>query len=175
MRNEMRNPVRADGGPLSRSIDVRRLPQDRGTVAVEASPAECAALAQDFGIPGVRDLVGRFDIAGPTSRLVVTGMVEAVVSQVCTVSLETFEAPVREPVEVVFTDTDPSEGTDVEDAEVPDPIVGGRVDFGRLTAEFLALGIDPYPRAPGIRFEPVQAGAEAGPFDGLRRLRDGQD
>lgn len=175
MRNEMRNPTRADGGPLSRLVDVRRLPQGRGAVTVEASEAECAALAQDFRIPGVRDLVGRFDIAGPTSRLVVTGTVEAMVSQVCTVSLETFEAPVREPVEVVFTDTDQLEGTDAEDAEVPDPIVGGRVDFGLLTAEFLALGIDPYPRKPGIAFEPVQAGADAGPFDALRPLRDGRD
>lgn len=158
-------------GPLSRLVDVRRLPQGRGAVTVEASPAECAALADDFAIPAIRDLVGRFDIAGPTGRLVVTGFVEAVVTQVCTVTLEPFEAPVREPVEVVFTDADRLEGTDAEDAEVPDPIVGGRVDFGVLTAEFLALGIDPYPRKPGIGFEPVQAGADAGPFDVLRRLQ----
>lgn len=160
-----------DAGPLSRLVDVRRLPQGRGAVTVEASPAECAALARDFAIPAIRDLVGRFDIAGPTSRLVVTGLVEAVVTQVCTVSLEPFEAAVREPVAVVLTDADPLEGADAEGAEVPDPIVGGRVDFGALTAEFLALGIDPYPRKPGISFEPVRAGADAGPFDALRHLR----
>lgn len=158
-------------GPLSRLVDVRRLPQGRGAVTVEVSPAECAALALDFAIPAIRDLVGRFAIAGPTGRLVVTGLVEAVVTQVCTVTLEPFEAAVREPVEVVFTDTDRLEGTDAEDVEVPDPIVGGRVDFGVLTAEFLALGIDPYPRKPGIGFEPVQAGADAGPFDALRRFQ----
>jgi hypothetical protein len=163
-----------DGYPLARWINVERLPQGRGAVTVEASPAECAALAADFGIPGIRDLVGRFAIEGPTSRLTVTGTVEALVTQVCTVSLEPFEAPVREPVEVVFTDTDQLAGTDAEDADIPDPLVGGRIDFGALTAEFLALGLDPYPRKPGIAFEPVVVGEDAGPFDALRRIRDGE-
>ncbi|MDP4023625.1 DUF177 domain-containing protein [Methylobacterium sp. NEAU 140] len=162
-----------DSGPLTRWVNVERLPPGRGAVTVEASPAECEALARDFGIPGIRDLVGRFDLSGQTSRLAVTGRVEARVTQVCTVSLEPFEAPVREPVDVVFTDTDRLAGTDAEDAEVPDPIVGGRIDFGALTAEFLALGLDPYPRKPGVAFEPVEAGAEPSPFDALRRLRDG--
>ena len=58
-------------GPLARWVNVERLPQGRGAVTVEASPAECAALAADFGIPGIRDLVGRFAIAGSTSRLTV--------------------------------------------------------------------------------------------------------
>ncbi len=158
--------------PLARWVNVERLPQGRGAVTVEATPAECAALAADFGIPGIRDLVGRFAIEGATSRLTVTGTVEALVTQVCTVSLEPFEAPVQEPVEVVFTDTDRLAGTDAEDADIPDPLVGGRIDFGALTAEFLALGLDPYPRKPGIAFEPVVAGERGGALDGLRKLRD---
>lgn len=157
--------------PLSRFVNVARMPQGRGAVTVEATPAECAALAADFRIPAIRDLAGRFAIEGPTSRLTVTGTVEGTVTLVCTVSLEPFEARVSEPVEVVFTDTDRLAGTDAEDAEIPDPIVGGRIDFGALTAEFLALGIDPYPRAPGIAFEAVRVGADPKPFDALRRLR----
>ena len=160
--------------PLSRIVDVSRLPQGRGSVTVEATPAEAAALARDFGIPAVRDRVGRFDISGPTSRLVVTGRVEAVVTQVCTVTLEPFEAALSEPVEVAYTDTDRLAGTDAEDAEVPDPIVGGRIDFGALTAEFLALGLDPYPRKPGVSFEAVQVGADIKPFDALRTLKAGE-
>ena len=158
--------------PLSRIVDVSRLPQGRGSVTVEASPAEAEALARDFRIPGIRDLVGRFDIAGPTSQLVVTGRVEAVVTQVCTVTLEPFESAVSEPVEVTFTDTDRLAGTEAEEAEVPDPIVGGRIDFGALTAEFLALGLDPYPRKPGVSFEAVQAGEDPRPFDALRKLQE---
>jgi len=174
MSRDSRRENPYDSGPLARWVSVERLPQGRGAVTVEASPAECAALAVDFKIPGIRDLVGQFAISGPTSRLTVTGTVDALVTQVCTVSLEPFEAPVHEPVEVVFTDTDQLAGTDAEDADIPDPLVGGRIDFGALTAEFLALGLDPYPRKPGITFEPVVAGDDSGPFDKLRRIRDGE-
>lgn len=159
-------------GPLSRSVNVSRLSQGNGAVTVEASQAECDALARDFRIPAIRDLTGRFEVAGPTSLLRVTGTVEATVTQVCTVTLEPFESRVSEPVEVAFTDTDRPAGTDAEDADVPDPIVGGRVDFGVITAEFLALGLDPYPRAPGVAFEPVQIGEDAGPFAALKGLAD---
>ena len=164
----------ANETPLSRWVSVARLPQGRGAVTVEATPAECTALAADFKIPAIRDLVGRFAVSGPTSRLLVTGAVEGTVTLVCTVSLEPFETTVSEPVEVVFTDTDRLAGTDAEDADIPDPIVGGRIDFGVLTAEFLALGIDPYPRAPGVAFEEVQVGDDVKPFDALRTLRPGE-
>lgn len=162
--------------PLSRPVDVGRLPRGRAEVSVEASPEECAALARDFGIPAVRDLVGRFVLTGTLSRLTVTGTVEAVATQVCTVTLEPFEAPVKEPVEVVYSDAppaeEPEEGRDEGAPEPPDPIVNGRIDFGALTAEFLALGLDPYPRKPGVSFEAPEAEPESGPFDVLRRLRD---
>lgn len=160
-------------GPLSRPVRIDRLRKDASDLTVEATPAECAALAADFGIPAIRDLVGRFAASGPSSRLVVTGTVSAVVTQVCTVSLDPFESEVREPVEVVFTDTDILVGTDAEDADVPDPIIGNRIDLGTLTAEFLALGLDPYPRRPGIAFAPVTDGDEAGPLGALAGSRGG--
>lgn len=158
-------------GPLSRSVNVERLPKDRAEIVVEATQAECDALARDFGIPAIRDLVGRFTLSGSLTRLSVAGRVEAVVTQVCTVTLEPFEAPVSEPVEVEFTNADVLEGTDAEDVELPDPIVNGRIDFGVLTAEFLALGLDPYPRKPGAAFEAVTVGEEPLPFAGLAALR----
>ena len=162
--------------PLSRPIEVGRLPRGRAEVTVEAGAEECAALASDFDIPAVRDLVGRFVVSGTLSRLTVTGTVEAVATQVCIVTLEPFESQIREPVEVVYSDAPPPE--EPEDSppegapEPPDPIVNGRIDLGALTAEFLALGLDPYPRKPGVNFEPVASGPESGPFDVLRRLRD---
>jgi hypothetical protein len=165
--------------PLSRPVDVGRLPRGRAEVTVEASPEECAALAREFGIPALRDLVGRFTLSGTLSRLIVTGTVEAVASQVCTVSLETFDTRVSEPVEVVFSDA-PQPEEEAEDSplegapEPPDAIVNGRIDLGGLTAEFLALGLDPYPRKPGMSFEPIASGPEKGPFEALRQLRDGE-
>ncbi len=57
-----------------------------------------------------------------------------------------------------------------EQPDPPDPIVNGRIDLGQLAAEFLALGLDPYPRKPGVEFAPVVE-------DGANRLalrRSGQ-
>ncbi|KQT90562.1 DUF177 domain-containing protein [Methylobacterium sp. Leaf466] len=162
-------------GPLSRPTRVDRLRKEGSEVIVTATPAECLALAADFKIPAIRDLVGRFRVAGPSSRLIVTGTVTALVTQTCTVSLDPFEAPVSEPAEVVFTDTDILAGTDAEEVDVPDPIVGNTIDFGTLTAEFLALGLDPYPRKPGIAFTPVIEDAEPGPFDPLGQPPGRQD
>ncbi|MEA1832431.1 DUF177 domain-containing protein [Methylobacterium durans] len=170
-RSEMN---RHEGGPLTRSVNVERLPQGRGAVTVEATQAECDALARDFGIPAIRDLVGRFDLDGSPSQLRVTGSVEAWVTQVCTVSLDPFESRVVEPVEVDFTSADQLVGTDAEDVELPDPIVNGRIDFGALTAEFLALGLDPYPRKPGIAFEERREDEAEKPFAALARLRGGE-
>lgn len=163
----IRDPI----GPLSRPVNVERLPRDRAEVVVEATPQECAALAADFGIPAVRDLVGRFRLGGSLTRLQVTGTVDARVTQTCTVSLDPFEAPVHEAVDVVFTSADALAGTEAEDAEVPDPIVNGRIDLGALTAEFLALGLDPYPRKPGITFEEPAPEDGPGPLAALRGLR----
>ena len=157
--------------PLSRLVRIDRIRKDGNEVVVEATQAECAALAEDFKIPAIRELVGRFRADGPSSRLVVTGTVSAIVTQVCTVTLDPFESKVQEPVEIAYTDTDILVGTDAEDADVPDPIVGNRIDFGALTAEFLALGLDPYPRKPGVAFTPVTDGEEDGPLGELRRLR----
>ena len=157
-------------GPLSRSFRVDRLPKDRAGIVIEATPAEAASLAADFRIPAIRDLVARLQWSGTPARLVITGIVTAVVTQVCVVSLEPFESQVSEPVEIVFSDEAPERTQADEETDLPDPIVGGRIDLGQVAAEFLALALDPYPRKAGVAFEPPEAEAE-GPLSALRSLK----
>ncbi|KQP91065.1 metal-binding protein [Methylobacterium sp. Leaf113] len=164
-----------EAGPLSRIVSVDRLKRSDGRLIVTASPEECAALAADFGIPSIQDLVGTFETSGQLSAFRVRGTVAALVTQVCTVTLEPFEGPVSESVDLLFTGTDRLEGTDAEDADIPDPIVGGKIDFGTITAEFLALGLDPYPRKPGVAFEPHIEDADEGPLAALRGLKSAKD
>ena len=38
------------------------------------------------------------------------------------------------------------------DEDDPDPVIDGKIDLGALAAEFFALGLDPYPRKPGVEF-----------------------
>jgi hypothetical protein len=162
-------------GPLSRIVSVDRLRRSDGHLTVTASPEECAALARDFAIPAIRDLVGTYETSGPPSAFRVRGTVRATVTQVCTVSLDAFDGPVSEPVDLLFTDTDRLQGTDAEDADVPDPIIGGKIDFGTITAEFLALGLDPYPRKPGVTFEPHVEDTDEPPLAALGALKPAND
>lgn len=76
-------------------------------------------------------------------------------------------------------DAEEEEPVDEEDLaeseDPPDPIVGGRIDLGALAAEHVALGLDPYPRKPGARFEAPEAGdddaAADSPFAVLGKLK----
>lgn len=156
-------------GPLSRPIAVDRVPA--GEIVVEALPEERAALARDLGLIALASFVGRFRLGGSGHRLTVAGSIRAEVTQTCGVTLEPFDAVVEEAVAVDFSNPDAFKGTDAEDAELPDPIVDGRIDLGSLMAEFLALGLDPYPRRPGIAFEEPAAPGDDSPFAALKGLR----
>lgn len=163
-------------GPLSRPLSIQRLPGEGTEVVVEAGPEERAALARDLDLVSLDALVGRFRLAGSAHRLTVTGRVEAEIVQTCVVTLEPFASRVSEPVEVAFSDAEPAPGGDAQDADAetverPDPIVDGTIDLGGLTAEFLALGLDPYPRKPGAAFT-FEAEAEESPFAVLKDLPD---
>jgi hypothetical protein len=46
------------------------------------------------------------------------------------------------------------------DEDEPDPIVDGKIDLGALTAEFFALGLDPYPRKPGAALDEERTNPE---------------
>jgi len=146
---------------------------------IEASDAECAALAKAFGIPAVPRLEGEFELTpeaggafGAKLRL------RARVRQVCVVTLEEFETEVREEAALRFVPAwAVKEGVEIElDAETlegPDEIFyGGEViDLGAALAEQLALALDPYPRRPGavLAADFVEEGSK--PLAGLAKWR----
>ena len=162
-------------GPLSRPVSVDNLPAQGIEATVEATAEECAALAKDFKLPAIRRLAGRFKLAGTHERVRVTGRIEAEITQVCVVTLEEFESILEEEVEVDFSAPDSlplTTGESEHEYEPPDEIVNGQIDLGSLTAEFLALGLDPYPRKPGVDFayEPKEDRSD-GPFAALGQLK----
>ena len=158
-------------GPLSRPVSVRHLPPEGLEVAVEATPEERAALAKDFKLEAIHALEGRFRLTGTTERVHVDGVVTARVGQICVVTLEPFDDVIEEEVEVDFAGD--GGGGDAGD-EPPDEITDGQIDLGALAAEFLMLGLDPYPRKPGADFSfegDVQE--RESPFGALKALKPG--
>ena len=84
------------------------------------------------------------------------------VTQTCVVSLEPFEVDVEEPIDVRFLPgrrrRAPSRRRIGGRTRTrPIRLVDGRIDLGALASEFLTLALDPYPRKPGVAFEPPAA------------------
>ena len=165
-------------GPLTHLVPVERLPGQGVEVTVEANEAERAALAEDFGVPGVKALSGRFRVKALAGGggVKVTGRIRAEVTQVCVVTLEPFDSVLEEEVDVDFVPAGdprrrPEPVREDEEHDPPDEIVDGRIDLGALTAEFLSLGLDPYPRKPGVDFSYEAGPAPESPFAALAKLK----
>ena len=148
--------------PFSRVVRVDALPREGQTVTIEATSAEREALASFFELPAIAALTATLRLE-PWGRggARVTGAVHGELTQICVVSLEPFPATVDEAVDVRFAphaaaDSKPpvaKETLSLADDDEPDPIIDGKIDLGALAAEFFALGLDPYPRKPGVTFD----------------------
>lgn len=172
--------------PFSRPLDVAAVGDDATEVTLVAGDAERAALARINGLVGIDGLEADLTVSRKgRSGLHVVGAVKARIRQTCVVSLEPFDADILEPFDVHFLPEAEIASLEArrpkaEDAampldDLPDPIVGGRIDLGALAAEFLALALDPYPRKPGVSYaepEPGEQDADrVSPFAALSRLK----
>lgn len=170
-------------GPFSRPFPVGRVTPGGVDAEVIATREECDALARDLGLPALHELSGRFRLKGLGRRIQVTGRIKASLEQVCVVSLDPFASRLEEDVEVAFEEPRPEaarartdEAPEVEaDLDQPEELLGDKIDLGAITVEFLALGLDPYPRKPGVAFEgPPEPTGPTGPFAGLSLLKGGK-
>lgn len=164
--------------PFSRIHAVSDVPGAGSTVKLKATPDERAALAALLNLPEIKRLEATL-VLKPWGRegLSVTGELSADVVQICGVTLEPFETEVHEDIETRYAvdETPREEGGEHEaDLNAPDPLVNGSADLGALVSEHLALGLDPYPRKPGLEGAASQADESAPsthrPFAGLDQL-----
>jgi uncharacterized metal-binding protein YceD (DUF177 family) len=159
-----------------------RLGLDSRDVALDATPAECAALVARFGILGIGNLSARIRLEPETGGSIrARGMLVAEVEQACIVTLDPVRQWVQAPIDLRLLNEGESPGDD--DPDSPDEIEtsGGMVDLGEAVAEQLALALDPYPRAEGAAlpaFDPPEEPepeppAKPNPFAALGKLRGG--
>ena len=177
--------------PISRPHSVDGLPPEGKDVAIEAEADERAALAAFLGVPAVRDFRARL-LLRPWRRIgvAVTGTVAAAIEQECVVTLDPVTQEVTEEIDVRLLPDDAA-GAEGGSGEVdidplgedpPDRFRGRTVDLGAIAVEHMALGIDPYPRAPGVEFDESayvsdtdDGGAPRSPFAALAALRKSDD
>jgi uncharacterized metal-binding protein YceD (DUF177 family) len=165
---------------FSRLVRVDHLPREGQAVTIEATPAEREGLASFYRLPDIAALTATLRLE-PWGRggARVTGAVHGELTQLCIVSVEPFPATLDEDVDVRFA---PPKADDrkssaeqealtlsLADEDDPDPVINGKIDLGALTAEFFALGLDPYPRKPGAVLDEERTNSEptGSPFAAL--------
>jgi hypothetical protein len=163
------HPVRL--GALSHSVTKVQLTADeaaRRRIAKLLELAELGALSADISV------TPWFDGAEIEADW------EAELVQTCGVTLEPLpEAPAGHFIVRVLpagSQHAPSDTTEVDlDPDAPDPpdvLEDDIVDLAAYVVEHLALEIDPFPRKPGVEFEPPKDEVDLSPFAALRKLQD---
>lgn len=182
-RNRIPHDVMPKDLPWSMPVAVAQIPESGSHIEFEADPAQREGLARLAGLRDVIEASAAFDlthIAGGGIHAV--GLVRGLVGQTCVVTLEPVDNGIEEPVDVMFIPAGaqvaspaPPEGGDDDIPDPPEPIVGGRIDLGKLAMDVLFLGIDPYPRKPGAVFTPplVENDPDEHPFAALKALKNG--
>jgi uncharacterized metal-binding protein YceD (DUF177 family) len=173
--------------PLTHTIPVTSLPADGREVAVTATPGECAAIAENFGLVACNSLKAVITLGRAGGPLItVQGHIDAEVVQECCVTLEPVTNQVDADFALTFTlDPERSQSEveiDVDDADPPEAVENGEIDVGALACEHLALNLDPYPRKPGAAFATASSGdgddlppAVNSPFAVLSGLNNGKN
>jgi hypothetical protein len=159
-----------------RVLTVETVPDTGLDIRLCGNETECAALADAYGLVAVQTFEAGFHVRkqGP-QRYEVGGVLHALVTQTCVVSLEPFETLISVPIHVDFAlGCEPlgepaslkrTAATFAGPQDPPDPIINGQIDLGALAAEFLVLNLDLYPRKPGAIFEDKYIGGEAPGID----------
>ncbi|WP_293480252.1 DUF177 domain-containing protein [Phenylobacterium sp.] len=155
----------------------------RGPVRLSLEPDEAqrAALARQLGLVSLPSLAAQVTVKPWLDGVEVTGRFDAVVEQVCGVSLDAFEQPVAGEIDLRAVpagspNAAAPEGGELEldpDApDAPDILDGDAVDVAAIVVEHLALELDPFPRKPGATFEYQAPPEETSPFAALKALKD---
>jgi hypothetical protein len=144
---------------LSLAVRIDEIPADGRAIRIEAGDDERRALAEQLGIPEVAAFTAELNVrplgGGAFS---VSGQVRASVVQTDIVTLDPVEQQLNESIDLRLVPEDgiarvsATAPLQSEPAEGPETYRGGRIELGALAAEHLALGLDPYPRAPGVEF-----------------------
>jgi hypothetical protein len=137
------------------------------------------AIAKLLKLEGLTGLTARVRLAPWRDGAELTGDWAAVVTQVCGVTLESFETPLSGAFQVrCVPEGSPllilPEGEveiDLDADDPPDVLDHEWIDVAAYVVEHLALEIDPFPRKPGAEFTPPPAEGPPSPFAVLARLK----
>ena len=154
--------------------DIRR---DSPARTLSANLVEREAIARGLDLLELKAFEASVRLAPWRDGVQVEATWSAAMVRACSLTLESFESVLRGAFTVrlapdAVQDSVPREEivVDLEADDPPDPLRGEVVPLGALLVEHLALELEPFPRAPGARFEPPAEPPEPSPFAVLARL-----
>jgi len=165
----------------SKLVRLHELAGGTMTVRLEPDADERAQIAKTLGLESLPSLVAKLTLKPWLDGAEITGRFEAVVEQICSVSLDPFQHPLEGVIELhAVPQGSPhapaAAGGELDyDPEAPDPpdvLDGDSLDLAGYVVEHLALEIDPFARKPGAEFEFAQPPEEDSPFAVLKKLKD---
>lgn len=171
--------------PFSFSIVAADVPAEGRRYHVEADEEQRLALAELLDIPAVESLAADLEVRPVRGgALSVRGALKASVVQTDVVSLDPIKQTMAEDIDVILIQAEPTarqrragkELVAAAEEDGPDLYHKGRIDLGIIVREHLALGLDPYPRAPDAEFpghvedDPAR---DPSPFAALAALKIG--
>lgn len=178
--------------PLSHPLRVEAI-KPRGTqLTVTATGEALARIAEALDLASLESLEARYELSRNGERVKLAGEIAAELHQTCIVTLDPFPVSLKVPVKLDFApeaealaaaergqSRDEHGEIDLEillnEEDPPEPIVGGVIDLGAITVEFLSLALDPYPRKPGASFDRELGETEdESPFAVLAKLKRGE-
>jgi uncharacterized metal-binding protein YceD (DUF177 family) len=162
-------------------VRLHELARGAVTVRLEPDAAERAKLANDVGLETISSLAAELTLKPWLDGVEITGRFDAVVEQICAVSLDPFEHPLSGEIDVHAVPAGsphaPSEGHgeaeyDPDQPDPPDVLASDSIDLAAYVTEHLALEIDPFARKPGATFDYAPDAPDDSPFAALQKLRD---
>ncbi|MDI2090418.1 YceD family protein [Commensalibacter oyaizuii] len=136
---------------FSRKVALSQIQKKPLTIKVEADEEEKKKLATRFFIPKIHSLTCTYQLKYyHGAQIRAKGKIEALVTQNCVISLEDFFVTLNDTFELLFLPLNKVTG-ELEEIDDPDviPYDNDMIDLGEVTAEQLALFLDPYPHKSG--------------------------
>lgn len=165
---------------FSYPLQIDELNQGEQSYMLKADKAQLETLKEILQVPAVNYFEADIKLKFQKKRgiLDVSGQVRAGLGLISVISLEPFDRDYKTDFTLTFDTNATYEqirelDEDIE-ADIPDIVIGGRIDLGDIAIEQLALVMEDHPRKDGEEFSPLiedDAPLRENPFAILSKLK----
>jgi uncharacterized metal-binding protein YceD (DUF177 family) len=165
---------------FSYPLQIDELNQGEQSYMLRADKAQLETLKEILQVPAVNYFEADIKLKFQKKRgiLDVSGQVRAGLGLISVISLEPFDRDYKTDFTLTFDTNATYEqirelDEDIE-ADIPDIVIGGRIDLGDIAIEQLALVMEDHPRQDGEEFSPLiedDAPLRENPFAILSKLK----